>query len=535
MRSVCPHVTDDLAVPPPGDTPADPKVQELIAEEKQHLRKAVRAAETSGPSGVAREAVAHAKEQVHRAVSISHYEQVLDATLRNLELDLLFPEILGRIRSMLEADEATVFLLDQTGKYLYARASVGMEEAVENGLRIPVGKGVAGAVVASRKSQTLYEVNDATVANPGLTAMGIKSLVAVPILVGGDEAVGVLMVGCISGRHIDDQEVRLLEVVAERVGFAIERTRILLEVKVARERAERASKFKTTLLHMASHDIRTPLTAVKLHLGLLKTPGVSDAAKDHALGQVDRGMVRLELLLDDFLDLARAEAGKMALRVGSFDLLDVAKEVVEMFSEQAAKKGVKLNLSGESVVVDGDERRLMQVFVNIVSNAIRYTAEGSVSLKVEHAPHAAKVVLDAAHLVVLDTGQGMTAGQLKRLFQPFTQVHDEAASLEGTGLGLHLAKVIVDAHGGKILVESPGTGKGTSVIVELPVHAPAPKKSVDAVEASLAGDSAQGANLEAPQPSSRPSGNTRSRHRAQRREERVQSEATSVDESRGPG
>lgn len=461
------------AEPPTPAAPAKPaepaEVQELIVEERQHLKKAVRLADLNPTSVIALDAEAHAERQVDRAVTIDHYEQILDAALRNFDLELLLPEILGRIRSMLEVDEATVFLLDEAGRHLYARASVGMEEAVEAGIRIPVGQDIAGAVITSRQSATLYDISAATVANPMLLAKGFQSLVGVPILV-DDAAIGVLTAGCIERRVFEPHEVRLLEVVADRVGLAIERARVLRQALTERDRAERASKLKTTLLHMASHDIKTPLTAIRLQLDLLKDPGLPPGEQAKALSVADRSVTRLGLILDDFLDLAQIEAGRLTLRVAKVDLHALAEDVVEMFAPQAALKGVELRLAGQPMVLEGDERRITQVLVNLVSNAIRYTPRGSIWLKVRRAEGAAHLVVEAAELVVLDTGRGMTKDQIERLFEPFGQVHQGAT--EGTGLGLHLSKVIVEAHGGKIRVESPGENQGTAVIVELPMHAP---------------------------------------------------------------
>ena len=409
---------------------------------------------------------------MQRAITVRHYEQVLDAALRNLDLDLLFPELLGRIRTMLEADEVTVFLLDEAGRNLYARSSVGLEEAVESGIRIPVGQGIAGQVIASRHTQALYDVNENTVSNPVLIAKGIQSLVAVPLIVGND-AIGVVTAGCVSGRRFQDEEVRLLEIAADRVGFAIERTRILRQVTVEREKAERANRFKTTLLHMASHDIKTPLTTMKLQLTLLGMEGTAPETKANAVAMVQRNITRLELTLDDFLDLARIEAGRLTLQLKPVDLRAVADEVVQMFAATAASKKLDLRLTGTSVVLDGDERRLTQVLVNLVSNAIRYTQHGSVLVTVGPSSRGAGLQDSLAKIVVQDTGQGMTSAQIERLFQPFGQVHEDAT--EGTGLGLHLSKVILDAHGATIRAESPGPDHGTSIIITLPLHL-APKR-----------------------------------------------------------
>lgn len=452
-------------------------VQELITEERQHLKKAERTADRNPDSAIAQEAEAHAARQVRRAVTIGHYEKFLDVALLNLDVDLLFPEILGRVSAMLAVQEATVFLLDREGRYLYAKASLGLEEPADNGLRIPVGHGPMGSALAERRPQTLDHL-DAAAAFPADLAPDIKSLVAVPILVGA-EALGVLMVGSNDDEAFAPDEVRLLEVVAERIGLAIERTRSLRLLQSERERAERASRFKTMLLNMASHDIKTPLTAMNLQLEMLKARETTPEAVTKGWALVDRSLARLQLILDDLLDLAQVEAGAFTLKVHPVDLYALAEDVVALFAPQAAQRGLELRVTGHAVTVVADERRLTQVLVNLVSNALRYTAKGSVVVMVGPADRPANVAVEAAQeaaqMVVTDTGRGMTAEQLAQLFQPFGQVHGGVQ--EGTGLGLYLAKVIMDAHGGNIWVESAGKDLGTSVIIELPVHGPPPKEA----------------------------------------------------------
>ncbi len=441
-------------------------ITEMISEELQHLD---RSAASKGSHGAAKAAEDHAETQVHRAVTISNYEQVLDATLRNLDFDHLLPEILGRIRAMMDVDAATLFLVGADGLSLQAAASVGLEASDERAIRIPLGGGLVGAAFAERQSKVLDHVTAETVANPVLFEMGIRALAAVPIFVGNDP-VGALTVGSKGHRGFQNSEIRLLEVVAERVGYAIERNRILDQANRERERAEKASRFKTTLLHMASHDLKTPLTVIRLELRTLSRKGLTDEEKARTLGVLDRNITRLGLTLDDFLDVARIEAGRFTLQRHQLDLRGLADEVVAMFRVQADSKHLGFEVKGSSVLLDADERRMFQVVVNLVSNALRYTASGSVSLKVECIGVGPQTSSAVARLTVRDTGLGMTQQQLADLFTPFGQVHD--GPQEGAGLGLYLSKVIVEAHGGTIVVESHGPGLGTTVTVEIPLVAP---------------------------------------------------------------
>lgn len=453
----------------------DSPTRDMIREEVKHLEegRTGSSARLHPPAG-SKIADDHARQQIRRAVTIQHYEQILDATLRNVDPAVLFPEILGKVRVLLEADEATIYLLDEATNDLQATASIGMEHAVEAGIRMPIGKGVAGSVIATGKSQTLYAINADTVANPLLLELGIESLLAAPIFI-GDAPIGVLTAGCISGRRYEPSEIRVMEVVADRIGFAVERTRILHQVEVERARAERANRFKTTLMHMATHDIKTPLTTIKLQLALLNMPDATPDGREAGAAVLNRSITRLEVILDDFLDLARIEAGRFTLALKPVDLRAVAEEVVQMFAPQASLKNLELRLDGDLAQVEADERRIVQVLVNLVSNAIRYTQHGSIVICVGRKAESAQGSSEAAEIIVTDTGRGMTPEQIAQLFQPFGQVHE--GPQQGTGLGLYLSKIIVDSHGGTIRVESEGVGQGTSITIELPVRpAPAPTR-----------------------------------------------------------
>ncbi|MEA3189562.1 MAG: hypothetical protein QOD77_144 [Thermoplasmata archaeon] len=638
------------------------------------MQKAVRAAE-KGPTEVAEEAVAHAEEQVHRAVTISHYEQILDAALRNLDPDLFFPEILGRIRTMLDADAATVFLLEADGRQLFARASSGLEDAVTAGIRIPMGEGVAGVALATRETQTVDDVNEKTVANPLLLSRGIQRLVTVPILA-GDKPLGVLEVGWATRRGFDEQEKRLLEVVAEQVGMAVERARVapldktesgstrrrlvqpiideeqalavalrkaakegdaeamvnlaqahveqqtkaattvgdyeamrdaalgalpmderlalllegtrtllasdvaaillmddegdqlwpraslgfatslgvrpvsvsgsirkivetgepvlvsdvqpddifriglaeegiqslvavplriqdkvqgvlvcgarsrdrfavkdlellqlvadrmgaglqrgrLLESHVREKRkALLASQFKTDLLNMATHDIKTPLSALSLQIHMMTTVPMSEEERNRSMAIMQRNVKRLTTMLDDFLDLARVEAGRMTIKPGKIEVGRLLQDAVETFEAQAQQRRLKLGSQLEGrLEAFGDERRILQVITNLVSNAVRYAPAGStIRLGARESP-------EHVEIYVQDEGLGLTPEQIARLFRPFSQVQGVAEESKGTGLGLYLSKAIVDAHGGKLTLTSAGKGKGVTAAFTLP-------------------------------------------------------------------
>ena len=181
-------------------------------------------------------------------------QALTDAALAHLELDQLLASLLLRTRELLGADTCAVLLLDEEANELVARAAVGIEEDVERGVRIPVGRGFAGRVAAGRAPVILDDVDHADVLNPILREKGIKSLLGVPLLARG-EVIGVLHVGSLSPRSFRRDDVELLELVAARAALAIERASLHEEVRLL-------DALKANFVAIASHELRTPATAV---------------------------------------------------------------------------------------------------------------------------------------------------------------------------------------------------------------------------------------------------------------------------------
>lgn len=403
-----------------------------------------------------REARKHARHQSDRVQDVLRYEELLDALLSQNEVEILFDEALGKLRELMRADAGTIFLLDEDGNHLYPRATQGLEQAVESGLRVPVGEGFVGKVFAMQQPLVLPDVTDDNMYGQLPGELGIKSVAGVPIYF-GDQVTGVLAVASLEHRDFDQADTRLLELVALRVGMALERARLLHRERTLRERAERLSRFRTTLLHMASHDIKTPLMAMKVQLNLLQNdPG--EARKYGAL--IDRNIDRLSLMLDDFLDLARKEAGRFVLNRKDVDLAAVVAEQVEWWRPQAESRGIALTARLEASVAFVDERRMMQVINNLLSNAVKNTAKGSIEVSV-------RPLEENVRITVEDTGRGMTREQVEHLFRAFDQ-GDAPPHEQGVGLGLHLSRALVQAHGGVIYGTSDGADQGSRFTVEVP-------------------------------------------------------------------
>ncbi|HYE17953.1 MAG TPA: ATP-binding protein [Tepidisphaeraceae bacterium] len=237
--------------------------------------------------------------------------------------------------------------------------------------------------------------------------------------------------------------------------------------RAARELAEQASRVKDEFLAMVSHELRTPLNAI---VGwaqlLLGDDGLTEEQRD-GVSIIERNAHVQAKLIEDLLDMGRIMSGKMRLDVQDVSLAGVLEAALDTARPAAAAKGVRLQeVLDPGVTVSGDPGRLQQVFWNLLNNAVKFTPKGG-SIRV-----VMQRVNSHAEVRVTDTGQGMEAGFLAHAFERFRQSESGATQkTKGLGLGLSIAKNIVEMHGGAIRAMSEGTGKGSTFLVDLPVTA----------------------------------------------------------------
>ncbi len=273
---------------------------------------------------------------------------------------------------------------------------------------------------------------------------------------------------------------RLLRIQKSQLERAVsERTR---ELELERSRADEANRCKSEFLARMSHEIRTPMHGV---VGMTELLLLGDlrAEQREMLGVLRNCASSLMSLLNDILDLSRVEAGCIELRAASFDPRSIASTVVELMRASAERKGLALSLVIDPAVpalVIGDSGRIHQVLVNLVSNGIRFTGRGGVTLFSAFADSAAGGLLT---YTVTDTGCGIAGHRLSDIFSPFVQLGDPTPAPEGSGLGLAISQRLAEAMGGSIAVRS-AIGKGSTFEFRIPVSLP-PAPAGDAAAAAL--------------------------------------------------
>ena len=375
---------------------------------------------------------------------IEHVQEVTDVALAHLELEELLAVLLPRIRDILVADTCAVLLLDETGDELVARAAVGIEEEVEQGVRVPVGRGFAGRIAAIGRPVILDDVDHADVMNPLLREKGIKSMLGVPLLVRG-EPLGVLHVGTLVHRRFTTDDVELLQLVADRLALAIERARLY-------EETVRLDQLKANFVAIASHELRTPATSVYGVLVTLAEHGdkmTKEQRDELVIIGVEQGE-RLKRLLEELLDLSMLDSHRIRIDPKPLVLSNVLSDILA--ATIPGEPRIELDVP-DSLAVVADRLVLDRVVSNLLTNAVRY---GEVPITLSGSQRDMHV-----RIAVEDSGPGVPEDVRPRLFERFAR--GETAS--GSGLGLSIARTYARAHGGDLVYEQTDSGARFELIL----------------------------------------------------------------------
>jgi signal transduction histidine kinase len=302
----------------------------------------------------------------------------------------------------------------------------------------------------------------------GCNAIGVKAVIFAPMLWEA-KAIGTIFVGRDYVGPFSDKDIALLKTFADQAVIAIQNARLLREIQEKSRQVEIASQHKMQFLANMSHELRTPLNAILGYSELL-FDGIYGALEDRVRGVLERVQhngKHLLGLINDVLDLSKIDAGQLRLAFDEYSMASLVKSTLASTESLAQAKGLAL----ECTIADGlpmgygDERRLTQVLLNIVGNAIKFTDEGGVTVTANAG--------DGFFVVnVRDTGLGIALADQGRIFEEFQQVDVSSTRRKGgTGLGLAIARRIVEMHGGKISLESnPGAGSTFQIVVPVRVQ-----------------------------------------------------------------
>jgi signal transduction histidine kinase len=408
------------------------------------------AAQLLGQGIERRRAEAALREQAARLAAVVKVQEEVAAA--GLDPAAVMRLVAERAMALIEVEGAAIAQAEE-GEAVF-RVGVGASSAIE-GARYPLGTDPTGLCLASGEAQ---RTDDAT-ADPRVppsmqVALGAHSLLAVPLCHAG-ETVGALVLGSSRPAAFGDPEVLLLRLMAEAVGSALVHAETFAGV-------QEVSRLKTLFLSTVSHELRTPLTAIVGFSELLRLEGALGPEQDADVAQIAKSAGQLQRLVDDVLDLSRIEAGGLDLIPEPVDLGALAEGVRMELAPLAEAKGVALGTESDPrLTIHADPLRLRQALLNLASNTVKFTEQGSVTI-------AARTTEGGVELAVRDTGIGIAPGALPHVFDEFRQADGTTSrKYGGSGLGLAITKRLVELHGGTIRAESE-LGVGSTFTVTLP-------------------------------------------------------------------
>ncbi len=398
----------------------------------------------------------------------------------------LFALINKPLVSKLGFSKAIIMLRDEDSGTLFTKTSIGYSGSditrIEKGLK----KQTVAATLLKKGGFLLADRDLKKVEHEDLLSdiFGIESFLTVPI-VAKDESVGFILMGNVSGyTKLTEGDVELLSILASQIGTAIENSKLYTELFMSRQGLERKvkertvelarlneelrrlNKVKSDFVSAVSHELRTPLTSIKGYASILMTGklGKVSAAQKERLEKIDKHSNNLAHLINNMLDIARIESGKVQMLIKETSIKEILDSVLDIITPQIKEKNISLemNLKTGSDKIKADPSQIERVLLNLLSNAVKFTPEkGRISISCEDKR-------DSIEFKVEDTGIGISERDAQRVFEEFFRAEDAMdQKIKGTGLGLSLVKKIIEAHNGKIWVDSE-LGKGTKFTFTIP-------------------------------------------------------------------
>ena len=419
-----------------------------------------------------RELEARTRELAQSVGELRALGEVGQAVSSTLDLQTVLSTIVRYAVQLSRSDAGVVYEYDEATEEFYLKASHLMEADVVKALQAtPVrpGQGATGRSATLRAPVQLSDILNeqeftGTKIRPKFAQLGYRSVLAVPLL-REERIMGALTVWRKQEGRFSAEVVQLLQTFATQSALAIQNARLFREIEDKSRQIETANRHKSEFLANMSHELRTPLNAIIGFSEVLLDPAliVTEAEQSQFLTDVLSSGKHLLRLINEILDLAKIEAGKIELKVESAMLSQIFASVQTIMRPLAAKKNIDLQI--ENITVPEpfpmDAARVKQVLINLLANAVKFSPEGGTVWM--------RAVSDdgAVRVEVGDTGPGIEQQDQQKIFLEFQQAARDSGNPQGTGLGLTLAKRFVELHGGKIWLKSE-VGRGSRFFFTLP-------------------------------------------------------------------
>jgi PAS domain S-box-containing protein len=416
----------------------------------------------------------HVEDKLARRVTeLETVAKVGTAVSTNLNAQELLQAVVDLTKSSFELYHVHIYLLDEVEERLVLTAGadeVG-RQLVAEGWTIPLdhSRSLVARTSRTRQGVIANNVGDSPEFMPNALLPYTRAEMAVPMCI-GNRLLGVLDVQADKVNYFTPDDVRVYTILATQVAVALQNANLYAEQAATVVRLREVEQLKSAFLASMSHELRTPLNCI---LGftdviLMGIDGPLTATMESDLNLVQKSGHHLLSLINDVLDMAKIEAGKMSLSPERFDLRELLAEVVDIIGSLAREKSLDLQLicdCAQQLELEADRTRLRQVFLNLVGNAIKFTTKGGVTIDAVHQNGGMLIS-------VRDSGDGISPEKSQLIFEPFHRLDNPASQqTAGTGLGLPISRRLVELHNGRLWVESSGiAGEGATFFVELPAN-----------------------------------------------------------------
>ena len=397
--------------------------------------------------------------------------EVSQAVNSTLELETVLSTIVAKAAQLSGTEAGAIYVFDELQREFHLRATYGMDQELIDALtqrRIGLADPNVTLALAQREPAQIADLKEQAPSpvNQIILRAGFRALLVAPLLQ-GEEIVGMLVVRRRTPGVFPQNIVDLIKTFAAQSALAIQNARLFNEIEEKSRQLEVASKHKSQFLANMSHELRTPLNAILGYTELILDNIYGEAPEQmrSVLERVQTNGKHLLGLINDVLDMSKIEAGQVTLSLSDYSLEELIHGVYVAVEPLATQKNLALRTSIEAglPIGHGDERRLAQVLLNLVGNAIKFTEAGEVAIEASQSDGLFRIA-------VRDSGPGIAAADQAKIFEEFQQVDNTPTRQKGgTGLGLAISKRIVEMHGGRILVDSE-RGKGATFTIRLPVN-----------------------------------------------------------------
>jgi signal transduction histidine kinase len=417
------------------------------------------------------EVQARTRELTQSVEELHALGDVTQAVNSTLDLDTVLDTIVAKAVQLSGTEAGTIYVFDEASQEFRMRANYGMDDALiaaVRGRHIRMGDTVVSRAVMQRKPIQIYDVQH----DPSMPVLdvivraGFRGHLTIPLL-GADRVVGALVVRRKAAREFSQSTIDLFQTFAAQSVLAIQKARLFSEIEEKSHQLADASQHKSQFLANMSHELRTPLNAIIGVSEMLREDAEASKQDTEPLDRVLGAARHLLTLINDILDLSKIEAGRMELHLESFPLLPLIKDVASTMEPMAAKNSNRIIVEcpADLGIIHADQTRFRQSLLNLASNANKFTEKGTVTIAAHQIKENGR---DWLTLAVADTGIGMTAEQMGKLFQEFSQASSATASkYGGTGLGLAISRRFCQMMGGDITVVSE-PGRGSTFTIRLP-------------------------------------------------------------------